>query len=60
MTAFYYIALYGSITIPVIGDGMIAHSAGIATAGLIVCIALAGTVAVVLISLLRDRAGLSA
>jgi hypothetical protein len=41
----------------VIGDGVIAQSVGVATAGLIVCIALAGSVAVVLISLLRDRAG---
>jgi len=55
MTASYYIALYGSITVPVIGDGLIAQSTGIATAGLIVCIALAVAVVAVLVGLIHDR-----
>jgi len=55
MTAWYYVALYGSITVPVIGDGLIAQSTGIATAGLIVCIALAVAVVAVLVSLVHDR-----
>jgi MFS family permease len=55
MTAWYYVALYGSITVPVIGAGLIAQSAGIATAGLIICIALAVVVAAVLVRLLLDR-----
>ena len=56
MTASYYIALYGSITVPVIGDGLIAQRTGTATAALIVCIALAVAVFAVLVSLVRDRA----
>jgi MFS family permease len=55
MTSVYYIALYGSVTIPVIGDGLIAQSTGITTAGLIVCALLAATVGAVLITLVRDR-----
>jgi MFS family permease len=55
MTASYYIALYGSVTVAVIGDGLIAQSTGIATAGLIVCIALAVAVVAVLVSLVHDR-----
>ena len=55
MTAWYYVALYGSITVPVIGAGLIAQSAGIATAGLIVCIALAVVVVAVLVSLVHER-----
>lgn len=55
MTASYHIALYGSITVPVIGDGLIAQSTGIATAGLIVCIALAVAVVAVLVGLIHDR-----
>ena len=57
VTAFYYIALYGSITVPVIGDGLVAQETGIAAAGLVVCAALATAVAAVLFSLARDRAG---
>jgi MFS family permease len=57
MTALYYMALYGTITVPVIGDGLIAQSTGIATAGLVVCIALALAVAAVLVSLVHDRMG---
>jgi MFS family permease len=55
ITSIYYIALYGSVTIPVIGDGLIAQSTSIATAGLIICTLLAATVGAVLITLVRDR-----
>jgi hypothetical protein len=41
--------------VPVIGDGLIAQRTGIATAGLIVCIALAVAVLAVLVSLVHDR-----
>jgi MFS family permease len=55
MTAWYYVALYGSITVPVVGAGLIARTTGIATAGLVVCIALVIVVVAVLISLVHER-----
>jgi MFS family permease len=55
ITASYYIALYGSITVPVIANGVIAQITSIATAGLIVCAALAAAVVAVLASVARDR-----
>jgi MFS family permease len=50
VTSWYYAALYASIAVPVMGAGLIAQSTGIATAGLIVCIALAAAVVAVLVS----------
>jgi MFS family permease len=53
ITSAYYVALYGSIAIPVIGCGAISQSVGIVAAGLIVCFILAVAVVGVSISLVR-------
>jgi MFS family permease len=55
VTSAYFIALYGSIAVPVIGYGVISQSTGIVTSGLIVCAFLAVAVLGVLISLLRGN-----
>ncbi len=52
ITSAYYIALYGSVAVPVIADGLIAQGTGIVTAGLILCAALVAAVGGVLVSVL--------